>query len=90
MLSRTLRARGVALCETPKPAGAGLTSRQDANPHARKGFGDAAARTAFFTGDEFAGLSDLLAPFASATHAYDVSAALTYVKDGTILPHYQQ
>jgi hypothetical protein len=26
----------------------------------------------------------------SAIHAYDVSAALTYVKDGTILPHHQQ
>ena len=54
------------------------------------GFADAAARTAFFTGDEIAGLSDALAPFASAIHAYDVSAALTYVKDGTILPQYQQ
>ena len=53
------------------------------------GFADAAARTAFFAGDEIAGLSDALAPFASAIHAYDVSAALTYVKDGTILPQYQ-
>ena len=25
-----------------------------------------------------------------ASHAYDVSAALTYVKAGTILPHCQQ
>jgi hypothetical protein len=28
--------------------------------------------------------------FASAIHAYDVSAALTYVTDGDILPHYQE
>ncbi|MGH9147864.1 MAG: strictosidine synthase [Vicinamibacterales bacterium] len=54
------------------------------------GFTDAAARTAFFASDVIAGLSNALAPFASAVHAYDVSAALTYVKDGTILPHYQQ
>ena len=32
----------------------------------------------------------MLAPPTSAIHAYDVSAALNYVKDGTILPHYQQ
>jgi hypothetical protein len=31
-----------------------------------------------------------LAPLTSAIHAYDVSAMLTYVKDGAILPHYQQ
>ena len=35
-------------------------------------------------------LSDKLASFVSAVHAYDVSAALTYVKDGEILPHYQE
>ena len=54
------------------------------------GFAEAATQAAFFAGDEIAGLSDALAPFASAIHAYDVSAALTYVKDGTILPQYQQ
>ena len=32
----------------------------------------------------------MLAGVASAIHAYDVSAALTYVKDGKILPHYQE
>jgi len=32
----------------------------------------------------------MLAPLASAIHAYDVSEALTYGKDGTILPHDQQ
>ena len=31
-----------------------------------------------------------LAPLASAIHAYDVAAALTYVKNGAILPHYEQ
>jgi hypothetical protein len=32
----------------------------------------------------------MLARFASAIHAYDVTDALTYVKDGKELPHYQQ
>ena len=54
------------------------------------GFADAAARAAFFDSDEIAKLSDELSTFASAVHAYDVSAALTYVKDGVILPHYQE
>ena len=35
-------------------------------------------------------LSDRLAPQVSAIHAYDVAAALTYVKNGDILPHYQE
>ena len=26
--------------------------------------------------------------FASAVHAYEVSEALTYVKEGEVLPHY--
>jgi hypothetical protein len=34
--------------------------------------------------------TNTLAPLTSAIHAYDISATLTYVKDGTILPHYQQ
>jgi hypothetical protein len=54
------------------------------------GFEDAAARAAFFAGEGITTLSDELSGFASAVHAYDVSAALTYVKDGVILPHYQQ
>ena len=54
------------------------------------GFTDAAARAAFFASEEIAKLSDGLSAFASAVHAYDVSAALTYVKDGDILPHYQE
>ena len=54
------------------------------------GFADPAARTAFFEGTDIEQLSQTLAPVASAIHAYDVSAALTYVKDGEILPHYQE
>ena len=54
------------------------------------GFADAAARTAFFEGTDIEQLSQTLAPVASAIHAYDVFAALTYVKDGEILPHYQE
>jgi hypothetical protein len=54
------------------------------------GFTDAQERASFFHGREIESLSNTLAPLASAIHAYDVSAALTYVKDGTILPHYQQ
>src|SRR5215204_4153157 len=54
------------------------------------GFTDVQERADFFHGREIESLSNTLAPFTSAIHAYDVSAALTYVKDGTILPHYQQ
>jgi hypothetical protein len=54
------------------------------------GFPDAAARAAFFDSAKITTLSDELSGFASAVHAYDVSAALTYVKDGVILPHYQE
>jgi hypothetical protein len=54
------------------------------------GFPDAKERAGFFHGPEIESLSNTLAPLTSAIHAYDVSAALTYVKDGTILPHYQQ
>ena len=54
------------------------------------GFTDAQARAGFFHSREIESLSNTLAPLTSAIHAYDVSGALTYVKDGTILPHYQQ
>jgi hypothetical protein len=54
------------------------------------GFADTAARPAFFEGTDIEQLSQVLAPVASAIHAYDVSAALTYVEDGAILPHCQQ
>ncbi|WP_327695767.1 strictosidine synthase [Streptomyces sp. NBC_00459] len=54
------------------------------------GFTDTAARDAFFAGDVIQGLSERLAPQVSAIHAYDVTAALTYVKNGEILPRYQE
>lgn len=54
------------------------------------GFRDAQERVGFFHGREIESLADTLAPLTSAIHAYDVSAALTFVKDGTILPHHQQ
>ena len=53
------------------------------------GFADDAARDAFFSGNAAKDLSEQLKPLASAIHAYDVTAALTYVKDGHVLPHYE-
>ena len=53
------------------------------------GFADAAAQAAFFESLKIGSLSAELAHFASAVHAYQVSEALTYVKDGAILPHYR-
>jgi hypothetical protein len=53
------------------------------------GFADAPARAAFFESDQIATPSDRLSVFASAVHAYEVSEALTYVKEGKILPHCQ-
>jgi hypothetical protein len=67
------------------------------NPHDQQfhaslilGFTDTATRDAFFTSTAIEKLSNQLTPLASAIHAYDVAAALTYVKNGVILPHYQQ
>jgi hypothetical protein len=54
------------------------------------GFAEPAARTAFFGGTDIDQLSQTLAPVASAIHAYEVSATLTYVKNGQILPHHQE
>ena len=51
------------------------------------GFDDMAARAAFFASRDVERLSSALAPHVSAIHAYDVSAALTYVSGGVILPH---
>jgi hypothetical protein len=53
------------------------------------GFADPAARAAFFTSPEIQSLSDALAPYASAVHAYEVSEALTFVRDSAALPHYE-
>jgi hypothetical protein len=53
------------------------------------GFTDTNALRAFFGRGEIAGLSGKLLAFVSAVHAYEVTEALTYVKDGKVLPHYQ-
>ncbi|MFG3338390.1 strictosidine synthase [Glycomyces sp. NPDC048151] len=54
------------------------------------GFADADARRAFYAGDAVAKLSNRLGEFVSAVHAYDVTGTLTFVKEGTILQHYQE
>jgi hypothetical protein len=53
------------------------------------GFTDTSALRAFFGSGEIATLSGKLPEFVSAVHAYEVTEALTYVKDGKVLPHYQ-
>ena len=53
------------------------------------GFTDADALRAFFDSAEIATLSCKLPEFVSAVHAYEVTEALTYVRDGKVLPHYQ-
>ena len=54
------------------------------------GFTDAAGQAAFLESRKLGGLSAELAHFASAVHAYQVSEALTFVRDGALLPHYQE
>jgi hypothetical protein len=54
------------------------------------GFASAEEQAAFFASSKLADLSALLGRFASAAHAYQVSEALTFVRDGVILPQYQQ
>jgi hypothetical protein len=54
------------------------------------GFTDTATRDAFFASSVIEELSDQLTLLASAIHAYDVTAATTYVKNGDILPHYEE
>jgi hypothetical protein len=54
------------------------------------GFADPAARAAFFESPEVARMSDALAPFVSAIHAYDVTDALTFVKGGKALQHFER
>ena len=53
------------------------------------GFADDTARAAFFTGEHIGTLTELITPHVSAIHAYDVTAALTYVENSEILPHYE-
>jgi hypothetical protein len=66
------------------------------NPHDQRfhaslilGFTDTAARDAFLASSVIEELSSQLRPLASAIHAYDVTSALTYVKNGDILPRYE-
>jgi hypothetical protein len=54
------------------------------------GFVDPEARAAFFGSAELASLSEALVLYASAAHAYDVTDALTFVKDGKALQHYER
>jgi len=53
------------------------------------GLTDANALRAFFGSGELAALSSKIPESVSAVHAYEVSEALTYVKDGKVLPQYQ-
>jgi hypothetical protein len=50
------------------------------------GFADAAQQAAFFSDSTLGAVSARMSRVASAAHAYQVSEALTFVKDGTILP----
>jgi hypothetical protein len=54
------------------------------------GFSDADAMRAFFDGDAVTSLSSRLPAFASAVHAYEVEGTLTFVKDGKVLPEFQE
>lgn len=54
------------------------------------GFADAAEQAAFFESRRLGSLAAELARHASAVHAYQVAKALTFVRDGAILPHYQE
>ncbi len=53
------------------------------------GFADQRARDTFFHGTQVRHLSPTLARVTAAVHAYDVAAALTFVRDGEVLPHYE-
>jgi len=53
------------------------------------GFADVEARENFLGSSELERISARLQRVASAIHAYDVSEALTFVKNGAILPKYQ-
>jgi hypothetical protein len=53
------------------------------------GFADTSALRAFFGSAEIAAVSSQLPEFLSAVHAYEVTEALTYVKDGKVLPPYR-
>jgi hypothetical protein len=52
------------------------------------GFTDNNTLQAFLGSGEIATLSGKLPEYVSAVHAYEVSEALTFVKDDKLLPHY--
>jgi hypothetical protein len=54
------------------------------------GFADEAAQAAFLNNPLLRDLSRGLARVASAAHAYQVSEALTFVRDGVALPHHEK
>ena len=54
------------------------------------GFANAEEQAAFLASSKLADLSAGLGRYASAAHAYQVSEALTFVRNGTILSQYQQ
>ena len=53
------------------------------------GFANAEEQAAFFNSRALGAISAKLSPFASAAHAYEVAEALTFVRDGVILPNYE-
>lgn len=54
------------------------------------GFADTDALQRYFAGDAVTKLSARLPELVSAVHAYEVAEALTYVKNGNVLPSYQR
>ena len=54
------------------------------------GFTDISALRAFFASDAVSKLSAKLPSFVSAIHAYEMPEALTYVKNGKALSHYEK
>jgi hypothetical protein len=76
------------LWDTPSVAHDNPTD-QRFNASLMLGFVDVNVLRAFFGGREVATLSGRLPELVSAVHAYEVTEALTYVKDGKVLPHYQ-
>jgi hypothetical protein len=78
-----------ALWNTPNVAHDNPTDQQF-HASVMLGFADAAEQEAYFDSRKLGSLSTELARFASAVHAYQVAEALTFVRDGAILPHYQE
>ena len=53
------------------------------------GFANVEEQAAFFNSRALGTISAQLSPIASAVHAYEVAEALTFVRDGVILPNYE-